>query len=182
MLIPNGKAPIAPATKYSTHSIGGERLEKNPLMDNSTMRPFQYQHSMLIHGAQLQNQMIKLKAKNGHSCAQFDYGSINKPNKKFNCKVSFRLSENKSCKANEAYASDDRQCVAPKGSFTLGAHTKYNAVRSPQCSETPRMLIWSSLRTGLTDTPRAASRRLCRHSHGIYAPSYFQRSRLDQPE
>ncbi len=135
MLIPNGKAPIAPATKYSTHCIGGERLEKNPLMDNSTMRPFQYQHSMLIHGAQLQNQMIKLKAKTGTSRAQFDCGSINKPNKKFNCKVSFRLSEHKSCKANEAYAPDGRQWVAPKGSFTLGAHTKENAVRSPQCSE-----------------------------------------------
>ncbi len=86
---------------------------------------------MLIHGAQLQNQMIKLKAKTGTSYAQFDCGSINKPNKKFNCKVSFWLSENKSCKANEAHASDDRQWVAPKGPFALGAHTKEKPVHSP---------------------------------------------------
>ncbi len=59
-------ASAAQRHSYTTHSIRGERLEKNPLMDNSTMRPFQYQNSMLIHGAQLQNQMIKLKAKNGH--------------------------------------------------------------------------------------------------------------------
>ncbi len=90
---------------------------------------------MLIHRALLQNQMIKLKSKTGTSRAQFDCGSINKPNKKLNCKVSFRLSEYKSRLANEVLAPDGRQWVAPKGSFALGAHTKENAVRSPQCSE-----------------------------------------------
>ncbi len=55
---------------------------------------------MLIHGALLQNQIIKLMAKTGTPCAQFDNGSINKSNKKSNCKVSVRMSGYKPCKAN----------------------------------------------------------------------------------
>ena len=86
---------------------------------------------MLIHGALLQNQIIKLMAKTGTPCAQFDNGSINKSNKKLNCKVSVRLSGYKPCKANEACAPDGRQCVAPTGSFTSGAHTNEKCCAQP---------------------------------------------------
>ncbi len=148
------------------------------------MRPFQLQHSMLIHGAQLRNHMIQTE---GEKQALHVLNPT--------VQVSTSLTKSQAAKwvfnRVETNRAKQRKLKHPMTAnvwllleLPSSAHIQKEKMlcATHSAMETPRMLIWSSLRTGLTDTPRAASRRLCLHSHRNYALSYLQKSRLCQAE